>query len=323
MAGTDRSDDGSDLREKIGKWLSSEGYPLEFVAANIARKFKFRVWQGQYVRDTADVAREIDVLASMDVHNGDYLIRGYQVIECKWSQDKPWVVFTSPFHRMAQQACATQTIASFMGSGVLWALAGDKRVMNTSLFVSPERPGFNGRQAFSKGEDRFYSAMKSITHLSSLLVDRYDEYPRIHGQVPRCCVFALPIILVDGRLFEAFYSEASQSTELSEVTSVRCHWRGAPNWDHHATVDIVTLAHFETFMRIRSEETKLLLEQCLKTHQEIEQCFKEKSLRALMSHLAREASSGCLVCYRRLRPKPRTLRSQRSRFLKARSALLR
>ena len=48
----------------------------------------------------------------------------------------------------------------------MWMLAGEKTVRNLELFTSPAMPGFNGREAFSKGNDRFYGAMQSVTDCS-------------------------------------------------------------------------------------------------------------------------------------------------------------
>lgn len=150
-----------DLHSKVKEWLDQEGYSTEFTAASIFRRHEFRVHQGYYVRDDdSDAVREIDILASKTASSRDYLIRAYHVVECKWSQDKPWVVLTSANASIGHAACLAQTMGSLLGSTILWALAGDKSLHNMDLFSTPDRPGFNGRQAFSKGKDYFYSAMK-------------------------------------------------------------------------------------------------------------------------------------------------------------------
>ncbi len=88
--------ESDNLHDKLREWLNSEGYPLEFATANTFRRCGFATRQGSYVRDQeSENPREIDVTASIHASDGDSLIRIYHVIECKWSQDKPWIVFTS------------------------------------------------------------------------------------------------------------------------------------------------------------------------------------------------------------------------------------
>jgi len=47
------------------------------------------------------------------------VVRVQQAVECKWSADKPWVIFTSRFGSLAPSAAVTQTICSLYGVWVL------------------------------------------------------------------------------------------------------------------------------------------------------------------------------------------------------------
>jgi hypothetical protein len=268
-----------DLPSKVRGWLLSEGYPLEFRAANIMRKNGFSVRQGEYVRSAdSENAREIDVAASMTHSNREILLRVYQVTECKWSKDKPWVVFVSPQSRMAESACAAQTIGSDYGQAVMWAIAGDQLVREMKLFSSPPEPGFNGREAFSKNNDRFYNSMKSVTDLTMAIVKEYDGRPRESGSLPHACVVAFPVILIEGQLFEAYFCDEDNSMKIREAQQVRCHWRGSPSWSFHATIDLVTLGAFDEFCATRSEETMQLLNRLLRAHEQVKLCIEKSSL---------------------------------------------
>jgi hypothetical protein len=271
-----------DIHSKVKEWLSQEGYPTEFTAANAFRRHKFRVHQGHYIRDnTTDAVREIDILAAKTCASRNYLVRAYHVVECKWSQDKPWIVFTSHDAHISHAACVAQTIGSLLGSTILWALAGDETLHTLDLFSTPSRPGFNGRQAFSKGNDHFYSAMKSVTTLASLLMDNYEHVKRPSGKIPQNAVVAFPVIIVDGQLFEAFFDAATNDMRLESVDRIRCHWRGAPSWKFRATIDIVTLNHLEEFAEKRAHEIELLLRKIEQTRHEIAKCFEDRSLDSL------------------------------------------
>jgi hypothetical protein len=122
------------------------------------------------------------------------------------------------------------------------------------LFSTPDRPGFSGRQAFSRGNDLFYSAMQSIVDVSTLLMAQHDEPPRPVGTVPRDAVIAFPMIVVDGQIFEAFFDEGSQDMQVEARKRVRCHWRGARSWHVHATIDVVSLDHLDDFLKTRTQE---------------------------------------------------------------------
>lgn len=183
-----------ELSVSVRDWLFSEGYPLEFQAAAVLRRKGFHVLQGQYVLDhIKDISREIDVMACKDSESDTCLIRICQLVECKYSKDKPWVVFVSPYARMTESACAAQTIGSEYGTAIMWAIAGDEMIGNMELFRSPDKPGFGGREAFTKGNDRFYNTMKSITDIAFLLARQYDLAPRKKGEIPNSCVIAFPV----------------------------------------------------------------------------------------------------------------------------------
>ncbi|HEY9713755.1 MAG TPA: hypothetical protein V6C72_09810, partial [Chroococcales cyanobacterium] len=106
--------------------------------------------------------------------DGDEQIQIHHVIECKYSGDKPWVIFTANAHQIAPSACANQTISSRFGRSIAWTLAGDRAIPRLGLFGCPKRGGFGGRQAFSKGSDQFYNAMQSVVSKANSLANSYD-----------------------------------------------------------------------------------------------------------------------------------------------------
>src|SRR5215475_11683225 len=84
----------SNIETRILTWLSAEGYPLEFATAQAFRKANFHVRQGYYIQhQPGGPPREIDVVASITHSRHDMLIRVEHAIECKWSDNKPWVLF--------------------------------------------------------------------------------------------------------------------------------------------------------------------------------------------------------------------------------------
>jgi hypothetical protein len=242
----------SDLLEKLNNWINSEGIPLEYYAASVFTQNRFRVFQGDYVKDKA-AAREVDVLAFKDYENKEGLLRICNVIECKWTKDKPWIVFTSPTAHIANSACIAQTLGSKVGSSLLWHVAGEPDLYNLTLFESKKSSGFSGRQAFSKDNDLFYNMVQSIINKTFLSVKEYDNYI----QDPfNYIAIGFPVIVIDGLLFESNY--INDNIELSEVKFSKIHWRGSSNWKLHATVTVVTKDYLPTYVSIIASEFDVL-----------------------------------------------------------------
>ncbi len=252
------------LKDKVSDWLQSEGYPLEFSVAHTFHEHGFDANQGHYVRDEEGGAvREIDVVAQGTQVERDSLVRVCNVVECKWSRDKPWVVFTSRNNKIAESACIAQTISNKAGQAVLWAIAGDRELWLTQMFRSPTKAGFNGRQVFGQKNDLFYQALQSVTQKSQLLVKKYDRHRSAPEELLKSVVVALPLIVVDGDLFEAYLDPAAGKLVVEEADHIRMHWRGSVSWPFHATVDIVRNAKLDDFAEVRRTETTLLIESML------------------------------------------------------------
>lgn len=252
----------SEINQRIEDWLSSEGYPLEYYTAGRFSFSRFNVTQGNYVRvQEENKPREIDVVADMVVESGDIFVRVSNVIECKWSIDKPWIIFTTSFRgSMNTSAVIAQTIGSQVGDALLWMLCGDKKIQDLSLFQSPKSPGFGGRQAFASKNDLFYATMASLTSACVGMSNEYDgKRPSGKKPLPRYGLITFPIVVIDGRLFEASYNSQAGRIETKEVSNVRCHWRGSPSWPLHATVDIVTRDGLPRFVEKRASDFRVLL----------------------------------------------------------------
>lgn len=266
------------LSSKVTDWLNQEGYPLEFKTASVFKKNSFNVWQGSYVRDEdEDTTREIDVVADISDYADAHMIRVSHVVECKWTKEKPWIIFTD-YKSMAPSACIAQTMGSLLGDTCLWSIAGDKKLHSLDVFFTPDKPGFNGRQAFSKGIDEVYSTLRSITSKTYSLVKEFDHKGRKRGTMPRHSLIAFPVIVIDGNLFEASYDTKKNDVILQKKERIRLHWRGSPTWPLHATIDVITVNHLESFCSKRANEIYKLIKVVKVSTMQIEECFKSKSL---------------------------------------------
>lgn len=270
----------SSAAEAVLNWVKKEGYPTEYKTAHIFRKMGCRVFQGRYFEDQDEgKLREVDVLALQTTSHQEWgFLRTSHVVECKWSGEKPWVVFTSP-SGIAPAACITQTYGSDLGEALLWAVAGDKRLHDLRLFSTPEEAGFNGRQAFSSatGADHFYNALRGVTGNALSYLRQYDMgLPEVTFRPSG--VIAFPMVVVEGQLFKAYFDDVLQDIRIEEVDDLRCHWHGAKNWRLNSTVDIVTMRSLEAFVANRSEECRQLLELLLPVADKIKRSWDEGSL---------------------------------------------
>ena len=181
------------LIEKVGSWLETEGFPLEYTTANAFRKYGFHALQGQYVPDaTKDTLREVDVVASMTAQTDEGILRVFHFVECKFSRHAPWVVFTSPTTSMAPSACVSQTIGTQMGEAILWTIAGNHSLHDLGLFATPLEGGFGGRQAFEK-KDSFYEAVQGASREDMLVHGNGRQAElRSTGRRPRVRIRRVP-----------------------------------------------------------------------------------------------------------------------------------
>jgi len=272
-------DKQDDIKARILDWMSHEGYPLEFKVANSFRSNRFQTFQGHYIKDfKTEIPREIDVLAQMSTRISESFLRISYVVECKKTDNKPWIIFTDYSTQISPGACISQSIATKSAETILWILAGDKEIQNLSIFKTPKRPGFNGRQAFSSQYDLVYSTLQSI--MSACYSKRLD-YEKHHKNLEDNLSFGIlliPLIVIEGRLFETFYNLETGDIDIEEKDHIRLHWRGSEAWPLHSTMDIVTIKYLPDFVNKISSETAFLLDKMAIVFQLVKQCVDQKGL---------------------------------------------
>lgn len=277
------------LKTQVEEWLGKQGHPLEFLTANMFHQNGFEVIQGSHIRDPkSSTRREIDVLARVnksvvtDVYGGvnTFSLQIYHVVECKWSNDKPWIVFTSENQVIDSTFSIYQTIATSTGKAILWVWASDESLYPLSLFHAPSRPGFGGRQAFSKDIDVFYATMQSVSSASLGLAESLNSH-KPFSYLDEQVAIIFPVIVLDAPLFEAHFDSSTGQTIVEDIKHARIHWRGADLSSDVVAIDLVTVDSLAAFVEQRSEEVKTLLEKVEFSFRQIIQCFKIKSLEAL------------------------------------------
>lgn len=268
----------ANLAGRVLQWLQGEGYPLEFRTAQILRESGFAARQGKHYRAGSDGPREIDVVGEFCHEQSDTFIRVSHYIECKWSKGYPWVVFSSEQASIAPSACVAQTQGNDLARAILWSLAGDKALHDTSIFSAPRRVGFGGRQAFTKSKDQFYAALQGIVGATQSEVDETSTPELGLLRELKYAEVGLPLVVVEGDLFEAYWDKSIQGMKVEPRGHIRLHWQGSAAWRLRASVDIVTIDSLAEFMTKRKAEIGVLLPKMFGTAAEIRECIRKQSL---------------------------------------------
>ncbi len=241
-----------DLKSNITKWLNKQGYPLEMRVASTLQKCGYRVVQSEYYIDPeSGNSREIDIVAIVNKEIHGVLFRISLHIECKRSK-KPWILFTSANKSLAGSARVSQRAANSLGRNFLLQACRESSVQELALFALPKRPAYGVTQAFTTGKDVCYSAVTSASKAAYATVAELDEiqqrkkslvlFPRAHD----ICSIALPIVVVEGELFEAYLSEGS-SVIVNEISNSTLLWRNQVVGRPHTIVNIVSSSKFSDF----------------------------------------------------------------------------
>jgi len=267
------------LEKNILDWLNSEGFPLEYRCANVFRKWKFETFQGRYVNDyKTNTPKEIDVIAQRTFDVNDSFLRIMYLTECKWSADKPWVIFTDTNSKISPSACITQSISSNIVDSILWLLANDKEIQKLSMFETPDRPGFNGKQVFSKQNDLVYSTLQSTISACYSEKKFYEKYVKKQQDIYSHGTLIFPIIVIEGKLFETYFDAQKEEMVIKEQKKMRLHWKGSEARNLHSTIDIVTIEELDNYVSNLDKETNILIKKMTETFFLINKCIENKSV---------------------------------------------
>jgi hypothetical protein len=237
------------LHDYVDKWLTTQGFPLEFRTARALNAQGLRSLQGRYIRDPrTQQLREIDVLAGLHLEKTDVVCRVSVVVECKWSREHPWILFTGD-ESTSREEQVLQTIASAFGDGVLWHLTTDETFRRYTERRRPARIGFSGRQAHGekKEKDQFYDAIQGVVGAAVAVATAEDPPPgHIVTDSPMVAHIVYPLIVVDAPLFQAFLDGDELKTE--EIPHGTVLWRGHEKRDVPVPVDIVTAVSLDAYV---------------------------------------------------------------------------
>jgi hypothetical protein len=239
------------IEERLLKWLSDEGYPFELRVGRILRDAGWDVDHAQVFVDTdTGKRRNIDLVASVHANRRTThsLVTVCLVIECKATTEKPWVVFTSE-PASPIPGGAVSLVPTTLGTGVM--IHAMELEGKCPTFTVPSKIGHGVIRAFSEGGSAdptgAYSALTGAVAAAAALMTSHVRLWLQHGgsefRVLKVC---LPVVVLDGRLFEMSLDEIGKE-HLAEVNTSIAWARDPTDPASSVLVRIVTAAELPTF----------------------------------------------------------------------------
>lgn len=273
----------SDLSSKLRAWLANEGYPFELRVGRTLHDADWDVFHGQHYLDPeTGKLREVDVHAAFGPYLGDTkgmgMVSVHLVCECKVSQGKPWIVFTS------RQGDDELGLVSRLTPGEPASHALSHAVLTNrgklSTLVMGSRIGHGVTRAFveSRSADPtgpFAAVLGAMTAASALSNRHYSSLLQGTGKSVWLSIY-LPVVVLLGQLFEFYLDEAGNEV-LAECS--RAHVLAYPPGldPNPILVQLVSAQVLPTFAASAHAEARFVAQAILPEARRIWEAFWERS----------------------------------------------
>jgi hypothetical protein len=251
-----------DLITKIKKEIEKCGFPLEiFIIEECSKKNTGRMPNYRYTYK--DKIREID----LNAHFSDVIIDGPNniqststtlIIECKKSLEHPWVFFSLKMYEQNDVLYFLKYISTFdldlQVNSHKYLLPSISSSLKNHHYASKDIPKcVSYFEAFSNihGESNIYTAIDSVQSFLNYELELWGKI--IANQNKKDCLtnFFYPIIVLQGKLFEAQIREGK--TELIS----RNHLQLRVTHSHNTVIiDVVTKEYFPQFFEMLEKDHK-------------------------------------------------------------------
>jgi len=271
--------DAKSLDAKIIEWLEKSGYPLEMHVAEAFQRLGFSVSQAEYYPDS-DRQREIDVVASYNFTVGNTPIRLSFFVECKTSRDKPWVAFWWRGRLPFGMNPFVSGPGNLRGLKLRRALArvSDMKYPSSPESIESDLPAYGIVQAFkerddAKGDASYVAVMQACKAAVALTKD--EEGLSMGAMLKnRTALLGFPVIVLDGRLFEARKDE----DEGAPVVAVEVPMRGlmVRNPDigiSQSYVTVVTKAALGAYLERTAEACRNIRDWCTENKERVKEAL--------------------------------------------------
>jgi hypothetical protein len=242
-----------DLKEKILDEINKTGFPLELRISKFLQENEYHIANNLYYIDLDEnKGREVDMRALKNFrfkeNDEEYFVRHCLLIECKRSTDKPWVIFTSPItaYDMGVYSIDAQGFSKVFTQDIYgeerWRLYN--KLDEIHPFNSYPRRGRSYFEAF-KNKETGETIFKALTTSVKATIAMRDDSFASGG---RSICFYYPIIVFEGKLFEAYFERNNMCVAEADSTIVSFFYESAKYKQNIFSVSLVTEGIFSNFV---------------------------------------------------------------------------
>jgi hypothetical protein len=198
--------------QNIKNWIKKNGYPFEMQVAKSFKKAGFEISQSVMFKDEeSGKYRETDLIAHETKNIKNVWFNISFIVECKKSNEKPWIVFkNSEQYTLINKRYPV--LISNNGQKLIESIIKFSDFRSPLLFPEIKDSGYNIVTAFNSKSDTAYSASQSVIKACEYLLKKSNESSK------RFCNLYVPIIAIEGDLFESFL-DSGNNIELQQVNS--------------------------------------------------------------------------------------------------------
>lgn len=246
------------LEDRVRKWLSDQGYPLEMRVARITGAAGAGWDHGRvYLDPLTGKTREIDLMGYFDRATwSDPPFSVHVIFECKHTRDKPWILFCTDRPGIRPSGFVrTVPATTHANKAIIATLKEAHRTKDASPIASMDmfRPpgelvGFNLARAHTDNQDTAFHAMRGVSGAAEATANNISK----HGHA----VMYLPVIVIDSPLMQCFLPDGQDDVELTEIGRGVLLYPTGPG--SRTLIHVVTVEALPEFLgRVASDSEKL------------------------------------------------------------------
>lgn len=245
----------AEMIEKIKSEIEKSGFPLELYVLGICSKKNMGRLPGIHYPYDGEL-REIDLYTffeeiSLDPKEGENFQHTSTalIIECKKSKGKPWIFFSSSRYQYVDVFHLTKYVSEFdwhFEQEKQYPLLGQiyKNLKNNHYMDKKIPRCISYIEAFKENKPSNSEIYKAIDSVLSFLRFRREWYLKKFEKYGFASRFLFPVIVLDGRLFEANVEEEKINVVEREHIQLRTDY-----YDDMFIIDIVKKEGFERFLK--------------------------------------------------------------------------
>jgi len=196
------------LIKKAQEFLNTKGFPFEMKVAQILDRVGFDISQSDYYADPeTNKFRELDLIASVGTLLYCNLLDFSFIIECKYSENNPWILFKRKGPLTTPTIGIEGRLSTESARIMQLEMATAKSLfLDSPFFKLPENIGYGVVQVCEKNIDSAYEAFHSVSKAAISHINNTEiSYNKSSTNMKIQIVF--PVIAIKGMLLSASLDE--------------------------------------------------------------------------------------------------------------------